>query len=230
MFYNFFSFLLLLVWCFGCFKALEKIRQSSYLFDESIEKLLYFSAMFLGPVIWLGVLVYKKVSVFWIHLESKLEENEPKEARIIYFDYAQMPVFEGGNTCGIQSEGVLVLGIMMKELLMSKAQSARLLPKPNKTVAINFVKDKVEKRQFELNLTLGTELIAGLKTAAGLDVDNHKDLQQGSIKARYKDQELSLEVRSQGFFGGEKLYLLKRSVTTVNFNAKQGSGKERLKA
>ena len=87
----------------------------------------------------------------------------------------------------------------------------------------------MEERQFELNLTLGTELIAGLKTAAGLDVDNHKDLQQGSIKARYKDQELSLEVRSQGFFGGEKLYLLKRSVATVNFNAKQGSGKERLK-
>ncbi|MBO5306936.1 MAG: hypothetical protein IJZ19_03075 [Lentisphaeria bacterium] len=210
MLYNFFSFLLLLAWCFGCFKSLEKIRQSSYLFDESIEKLLYFSAMFIGPVIWLGVFLYKRFTIFWNQLENKLEGGEEKEKRIIYLDHTRMPVFEGGNTCGVHGEGVLVLGIMMKELIASEAQSARLLPKPNKTVAVNFVTDKVESRQFELNQTLGMELIAGIKMAAGMDPESHKELQQGYFKVKYDGQEILLEVRSQGFFGGEKLYMIKR--------------------
>lgn len=210
MLYNFFSFLLLLAWCFGCFKSLEKIRQSSYLFDESIEKLLYFSAMFIGPVIWLGVFLYKRFTIFWNQLENKLEGGEEKEKRIIYLDHTRMPVFEGGNTCGVHGEGVLVLGIMMKELIASEAQSARLLPKPNKTVAVNFVTDKVESRQFELNQTLGMELIAGIKMAAGMDPESHKELQQGYFKVKYNGQEILLEVRSQGFFGGEKLYMIKR--------------------
>ena len=210
MLYNFFSFLLLLAWCFGCFKSLEKIRQSSYLFDESIEKLLYFSAMFIGPVIWLGVFLYKRFTIFWNQLENKLEGGEEKEKRIIYLDHTRMPVFEGGNTCGVHGEGVLVLGIMMKELIASEAQSARLLPKPNKTVAVNFVTDKVESRQFELNQTLGMELIAGIKMAAGMDPESHKELQQGYFKVNYDGQEILLEVRSQGFFGGEKLYMIKR--------------------
>ena len=210
MLYNFFSFLLLLAWCFGCFKSLEKIRQSSYLFDESIEKLLYFSAMFIGPVIWLGVFLYKRFTIFWNQLENKFEGGEEKEKRIIYLDHTRMPVFEGGNTCGVHGEGVLVLGIMMKELIASEAQSARLLPKPNKTVAVNFVTDKVESRQFELNQTLGMELIAGIKMAAGMDPESHKELQQGYFKVKYDGQEILLEVRSQGFFGGEKLYMIKR--------------------
>ena len=210
MLYNFFSFLLLLAWCFGCFKSLEKIRQSSYLFDESIEKLLYFSAMFIGPVIWLGVFLYKRFTIFWNQLENKLEGGEEKEKRIIYLDHTRMPVFEGGNTCGVHGEGVLVLGIMMKELIASEAQSARLLPKPNKTVAVNFVTDKVESRQFELNQTLGMELIAGIKMAAGMDPESHKELQQGYFKVKYDGQEILLEVRSQGFFGGEKLNMIKR--------------------
>ena len=215
MLYNFFSFLLLVGWCFGCFKSLEKIRQSSYLFDESIEKLLYFSAMFIGPVIWLGVYLYKQVTIFWNQMENKLDGGEEKEKRIIYMDHTRMPVFEGSNTCGIHGEGVLVLGIIVKELLKSDAQSARLLPKPNKTVAVNFVTNKMEKRQFELNLALGMELIAGLKMAAGTDPDSHKEFQEGYIKVKYDGQELMLEVRSQGFFGGEKLYMIKRSIEDV---------------
>ena len=108
-----------------------------------------------------------------------------------------------------------MLGIIVKELLKSDAQSARLLPKPNKTVAVNFVTNKMEKRQFELNLALGMELIAGLKMAAGTDPDSHKEFQEGYIKVKYDGQELMLEVRSQGFFGGEKLYMIKRSIEDV---------------
>lgn len=214
--YNFFSFLLLLCWCFGCFKSLEKVRQSSYLFDESIEKLLYFSCMFFGPVIWLGVALYKRASIFWNQLEHRLEGGEEKEKRIVYLDHSRMPVFEGGNTCGIHGEGILVLGIMMKELISAEAQSARLLPKPNKTVAVNFVTNKIESRQFELNLNLGLELIAGLKMAAGTDPESHKELQQGFFKVKYDGQEMLIEVRSQGFFGGEKLYMIKRPAQEPN--------------
>jgi type II secretory ATPase GspE/PulE/Tfp pilus assembly ATPase PilB-like protein len=103
----------------------------------------------------------------------------------------------------------------MKELLTSGAQSARLLPKPNKIVAVNFVKDRVESRQFELNLNLGMELIAGLKMAAGTDPESHKELQQGYFKVKYDGQETMLEIRSQGVFGGEKLYIIKRPVEEV---------------
>lgn len=215
MLYNFFTFLLLLAWCFGCFKSMEKIRQNGYLFDESVERLLYFAAMFVGPVIWLGVFLYKQATIFWNQLENRLEGGETKEKRIVYLDSTRMPVFEGGNTCGVHGEGILVLGIMMKELLTSGAQSARLLPKPNKTVAVNFVTDRVESRQFELNLTLGMELIAGLKMAAGTDPESHKELQRGYFKVKYDGQETMLEIRSQGVFGGEKLYIIKRPVEEV---------------
>jgi hypothetical protein len=194
---------------------MEKIRQNGYLFDESVERLLYFAAMFVGPVIWLGVFLYKQATIFWNQLENRLEGGETKEKRIVYLDSTRMPVFEGGNTCGVHGEGILVLGIMMKELLTSGAQSARLLPKPNKTVAVNFVTDRVESRQFELNLTLGMELIAGLKMAAGTDPESHKELQQGYFKVKYDGQETMLEIRSQGVFGGEKLYIIKRPVEEV---------------
>jgi hypothetical protein len=194
---------------------MEKIRQNGYLFDESVERLLYFAAMFVGPVIWLGVFLYKQATIFWNQLENRLEGGETKEKRIVYLDSTRMPVFEGGNTCGVHGEGILVLGIMMKELLTSGAQSARLLPKLNKTVAVNFVTDRVESRQFELNLNLGMELIAGLKMAAGTDPESHKELQQGYFKVKYDGQETMLEIRSQGVFGGEKLYIIKRPVEEV---------------
>jgi type II secretory ATPase GspE/PulE/Tfp pilus assembly ATPase PilB-like protein len=74
---------------------------------------------------------------------------------------------------------------------------------------VNFVFGKEQVPQFELNLMLAREIISSVKTAAGLDAESQKELQRGMMSASFRGMETALEVRSQGFFGGERMYVIK---------------------
>ena len=207
VFYNPVMFLFLVLWVFCCFKSVEKIHANNWFYDEAMEKWLCLAAIVAGPLVLGGIYFCRFVYSVRNQLEQKMaEENE----EVIRFkDYDSLDVFREGHNCGMQAEGVFIFMTLMKNFLESSAESVRFLPKPNGVFAVNFVFAKEHIPQFELNLMLGREIICGVKTAAGLDLESRKELQRGMISSSFRGVNTSLEVRSQGFFGGERMYIIK---------------------